>query len=44
VEYVKTAFSSLALQSMGLEKLVSTKGDKRGAIEAVERANAALGF
>ncbi|KAL2255033.1 hypothetical protein VTK26DRAFT_4283 [Humicola hyalothermophila] len=43
-EYMRKYCDPLAVQAMGLEKLTAAKDDTPGGKEAVERANAVLGF
>jgi hypothetical protein len=43
-EYVRKYCDPRGVQAMGLDKLIASEGDTPGGTEAVERANAVLGF
>jgi hypothetical protein len=43
-EYARRCSAPIGLQTVGLDKLVAADGETEGGVEAIRRANAALGF
>ena len=43
-DYIRGCATPVGLQSVGLDKLLSTDGETEGGAEAIRRANVVLGF